>query len=135
MSEREEVLATAARLVAAFGDHDTTAYFAAFAPEATFCFHTTDAPLRSRAEYEALWARWEQEDGFRVVSCSSTDPFVDVLGDAAVFTHRVATTVRTHEGEESLDERETIVFARRPSGWVAVHEHLSPTPATALPPG
>ena len=45
-----------------------------------------------------------------------------------MFTHRVATRVRlaTDEPEESLDERETIVFTREADGWRAVHEHLSP---------
>ena len=46
-----------------------------------------------------------------------------------MFTHRVATRVRFGSEEESLDERETIVFARTDgAGWCAVHEHLSPVP-------
>ncbi len=53
---------------------------------------------------------------------------MQLLGDAAVFRHRVHTRARGGGGETTTDERETIVFARRPDGsWLAVHEHLSPT--------
>ena len=128
----DEVLDAARQLVAAFAAHDTAAYFASFAPDATFVFHTHDRPLFGREDYRELWAGWE-EDGFRVVSCASSEQHVQVLGeDAAVFSHRVHTTVRTGEVEESLDERETIVFRREADGrWLAVHEHLSPTATAA----
>ncbi len=123
-----EVLAAADRLVAAFGGHDVAAYFGAFRPDATFTFYTHPEPLRSRAAYEELWRTWEA-DGFRVLSCASSDRHVQVLGDVAVFTHRVATRVVLGGAEEDLDERETIVFARAADGsWLAVHEHLSPGP-------
>jgi uncharacterized protein (TIGR02246 family) len=121
------VLDAARVLVEAFGAHDTEAYFGSFAPDATFLFYTHGEPLRSRAAYRDLWTEWEQ-DGFRVLSCSSSDQHVQVLtDDVAVFTHRVHTVVRTGPAEESLDERETIVFRREAGGrWLAVHEHLSP---------
>ena len=52
---------------------------------------------------------------------------VQDLGDTAVFTHDVRTHLSTFSGEETLHERETIVFARQEDGnWLAVHEHLSP---------
>ena len=125
-----EVLDAAAALVDAFGRHDVAAYFGSFAPEATFTFYTAPAPLRSRAEYETLWATWEREDGFRVLSCESSDPFVQVVGaagDVGIFTHQVSTVVRTSEGTDSLLERESIVFKKGSDGrWLAVHEHLSP---------
>jgi uncharacterized protein (TIGR02246 family) len=121
----QEVLDAAAHLVDAFGRHDVPAYFAAFRPDATFCFHTHSEPLRSRAAYEELWRSWEA-DGFRVLGCTSSEQHVQVLGDVAVFTHRVATRLDTGDGEESLDERETIVLVRDEDGWRAVHEHLSP---------
>jgi ketosteroid isomerase-like protein len=123
----QEVLDAVARLVEAFGRHDVPAYFAAFRPDATFCFHTHPAPLGSRAAYEELWRSWEA-DGFRVLGCTSTEQHVRLLGDVAVLTHRVATRVRpaADEPEELLDERETIVLARSADGWLAVHEHLSP---------
>ncbi len=121
-----EVTAVAASLVDAFGRHDTARYFAHFSVDATFIFHTVDRVLRSRREYEELWRSWEEEDGFRVRSCRSADGSVQVLSrDAAVFTHGVTTVVSTNGSEETLQERETIVFARRDEGWVAVHEHLS----------
>jgi ketosteroid isomerase-like protein len=124
----QEVLEAAVALVEAFARHDVAAYFAAFRPDATFCFHTHPEVLRSRAEYEELWRSWEA-DGFRVLGCTSSEQHVQPLGDVAVFTHRVATRVRVGRpgtAEESLDERETIVFARTDKGWRAVHEHLSP---------
>jgi ketosteroid isomerase-like protein len=120
----DEVLAAAASLVDAFGRHDVESYFAAFREDATFVFHSHPEPLGSRAEYEALWRSWEQ-DGFRVLSCVSSERRVQDLGTVAVFTHRVATRVRLGGVEDRLDERETIVFARDRDRWVAVHEHLS----------
>ena len=128
MSSDQQVLAAAAALVDAFGRHDVDAYFAAFRPEATFCFYTSPRLLRSRAEYRRLWETWEQQDGFRVLSCESSEQHVQALGDVAVFTHRVATRVRAGGEESRLDERETIVFVADGDGWRAVHEHLSPVP-------
>jgi ketosteroid isomerase-like protein len=126
----DEVREAAAALVAAFGAGALEAYFGAFAPDATFVFHTTDRVLESVEAYRREWARWEEEDGFRVLSCSSVDQRVQPLGDVAVFTHRVRTRVATTGGELELRERETIVFRREATGrWVAVHEHLSPDPA------
>jgi ketosteroid isomerase-like protein len=132
MTMTEDVLAAAAHLVEAFGRHDTAAYFDCFAPEATFIFYTTPARLASRAEYQQLWADWEREDEFRVLSCVSACQVVQVLGDAAIFSHDVTTVVRTRAGEDTVRERESIVFRRRRDGsWVAVHEHLSPRPDSA----
>lgn len=134
MSTTEEVLAAAGQLVEAFGRHDTAAYFNCFAPEATFIFYTTPARLASRAEYEELWADWEREDDFRVLSCVSAGQVVQVLGDAAIFSHDVTTVVRTRAGEQAVRERESIVFRRRRDGsWAAVHEHLSPRPEPVNP--
>ncbi|WP_413796741.1 nuclear transport factor 2 family protein [Streptomyces iranensis] len=92
----------------------------------------------STADYRALWDRWVAEDEFRVLSCTSTDRLVQLLGDSAVFTHLVETTVSTTAGAETTHERETIVFRRQTHGhWLAVHEHLSAAPgtttATAMP--
>ena len=123
------VLAAADRLVAAFAATDTAAYFGSFRPDATFCFHTEQARLDDRAAYEALWASW-LADGWQVVDCKSSDRKVQVVGDTAIFTHTVRTTVRPATGapEESYTERETIVFTDGPDGLLAVHEHLSTTP-------
>ncbi len=126
---RTEVLEAAAALVAAFGTHDVEGYFARFDPDATFLFHSTPGLLGSRAAYEREWRAWEA-DGFRVLSCQSSEPRVDLVTDnIAVFTHRVRTRTRDGEGERDLAERETIVFRRSEDGrWLGVHEHLSAEP-------
>jgi ketosteroid isomerase-like protein len=124
----DAVLAAARDLVRAFGEHDTAGYFGCFAPDATFIFYTTADRLTSREQYQRLWRQWEEQDGLRVLSCRSVRPSVQMLGDAAVFTHEVTTVVRGTDGEQTLRERETIVFRREASRWVAVHEHLSPQP-------
>lgn len=122
----DEVLKAADALVSAFGEGRLDDYFAAFAPDATFVFHTTPERLTSTADYRALWDRWVAEDDFRVLACTSTGRLVQLLGDTAVFSHQVETTVSTTAGQETLHERETIVFQRQDSGrWLAVHEHLS----------
>lgn len=123
-----EVLAATDRLVAAFAATDTEAYFACFAPEASFVFHPEASRLDDRATYERLWAGW-LADGWRVVSCESTERLVQVYGDTGILSHRVRTEVSAG-GERSVsDERETIVFVRTEQGLVAVHEHLSAVPA------
>lgn len=126
---RDQVLAAAGDIVAAFGAHDRDRYFSLFDPEATFLFHTTDRLLGSRAEYEAEWAAWER-GGFRVLSCESSGGRADVVAPGvAVFTHRVRTTTRDASGRHELHERETIVLRRAGDGrWLGVHEHLSPLP-------
>ncbi len=122
----EEILAAADALVAAFAEGRLEDYFAAFAPEATFVFHTTPGRIGSSAEYRKIWDGWVAEDDFRVLGCESTDRLVQRFGDTAVFTHRVRTTISTKAGRSSLDERETIVFHSVHGRWLAVHEHLSP---------
>jgi ketosteroid isomerase-like protein len=42
--------------------------------------------------------------------------------------------IRTRLGEQTLTERETIVFRRDGDRWTAVHEHLSPQPGPAAVP-
>ena len=121
------VLRAAAALVSDFAGGDSAAYFSHFAPDATFVFYTRPERLETRAAYETLWASWEKEDDFAALACVSRNGLAQVNGDTAVFTHDVETRVSTRSGgEETLHERETIVFAQRDSGWVAIHEHLSP---------
>jgi len=128
-TEVEQVLSAARHLLEVFGAHRRSDYFACFAPDATFIFHTTPSTLGSRAEFEAEWDRWEREDGFRVLDCASRDQNVQMAGAVAIFTHRVATRVRSQGGELTSNERETIVFQRDAGGrWLAIHEHLSPVP-------
>ena len=127
-----EVTAAADALVAAFGAHDRAAYFAAFAPSATFVFHNCERVLASRDEYEAQWDEWV-EGGFRVLGCRSSNQVVTMLSPGvAVFTHSVRTHLAGGEDVVTTAERETIVFQRFDGHWLGVHEHLSvdPTPTT-----
>jgi ketosteroid isomerase-like protein len=128
---KRQVLEAADRLVAAFGEGRMDDYFACFHPRATFVFYTAGRRLESAAEWRELWDSLVREEGFEVLECSSSARRVQELGDVAVFTHDVETRVSTRAGgEETLRERETIVFARAEDGtWLAVHEHLSPAGA------
>jgi len=112
----EEVRRAATALVSAFGSSDVNRYLACFREDATFLFHATDRPQASREEYRQEWASWVRDDEFHVLGCQSSGTHVQVLGDTAVLTHAVHTTVRTRAGREALRERETIVFHREPSG-------------------
>ena len=126
---RDEVETAASAIVEAFAATDAPRYFATFAPDATFVFHTEPARLDDRAAYERLWAEWVAS-GWRVVTCTSSEPAVQPFPGGAVFSHTVDTTVETPDGQDSYRERETIVFRTDANrGLVAVHEHLSPMPA------
>jgi ketosteroid isomerase-like protein len=121
-------------LVAAFAATDTTAYFACFSPDATFVFHPERTRLNDRAAYEAVWASW-LADGWRVLSCTSSDRLLQIFGDTAVLSHTVDTTTSVAGEQTTSRERETIVFVlfSSPAGEhvLAVHEHLSTVPAGA----
>jgi ketosteroid isomerase-like protein len=124
-----EIRAAVDEIVSAFGEGRLDDYFASFHPDCTFVFHTTDRRLESVDDYRRLWDEWVREDGFEVLSCSTSGTRIQRWDDAAVVTHSVRTRVRTREGEEDLDERETIVLTLGPDGrWRGVHEHLSPAP-------
>ncbi|BAN47620.1 nuclear transport factor 2 family protein [Metapseudomonas resinovorans] len=129
MSDQKQVLEAASTLVAAFAANDTEAYFAAFSEDASFVFHTCDAPLPTRAAYRELWESW-QRDGFEVLACQSINPVVCLQGDVAIFYHDVATRLRIQGEEIESRERETIVFRRQQEKghWLACHEHLSAMP-------
>jgi ketosteroid isomerase-like protein len=125
-SDQEQVLQAAAHLIERFAAHDFAGYFACFAPEASFIFHNEPAFMPSRAAYEAVWQRWEREDGFRVLACRSFDQRVNVIGNVGIFTHQLETRLAFESVELESSERETIIFHRQPDGaWLAVHEHLS----------
>jgi ketosteroid isomerase-like protein len=122
-----DVLTAAAAIVDAFAATDGPRYFALFAPEASFIFHTEPARLEDRAAYERLWQEWVAS-GWSVTSCVSSAHRVQLLPGGAVFTHSVATSVQTADGPDAYRERETIVFRLEADTLVAVHEHLSPAP-------
>lgn len=127
-----EVLAAADAIVDAFAATDGPRYFAGFAPDASFMFHTEPARLDDRAAYEALWAEWTA-GGWHVLSCESTNRLVQAYPGGAVFSHDVATRVHTGDGEDAYRERETIVFRVDGDALLAVHEHLSPLPGAEAP--
>lgn len=135
MNDRDQVLEAAAKLVSAFARNDRDAYFGAFTVDASFVFHTLEQPLLSRDAYQALWDRWRSEDGFEVLSCTSSNAFVSLLGDVAIFIHDVATELRMQGELHFSQERETIVLRQEQQGlWLACHEHLSAMPEGLPPP-
>jgi ketosteroid isomerase-like protein len=117
MNPRDQVLKAAADLVSAFARNDREAYFGAFSVDASFVFYTLEQPLLSRDAYQAMWDSWRAEDGFEVLSCTSSNAFVSLQGE-----------------QHFSQERETIVFKKQASGqeqqglWLACHEHLSAMP-------
>jgi ketosteroid isomerase-like protein len=108
-----EVLKAAADLVAAFARNDREAYFGAFSADASFVFYTLPQPLLSRDAYQALWDSWRQDEGFEVLSCTSSNAVVSLQGDVAIFIHDVATELRMNGEQFFSQERETIVFRRQ----------------------
>lgn len=136
----QAVLKAAADLVSAFARNDRAAYFGAFTADATFVFYTLPEPLLSRDAYQALWDRWRQDEGFEVLSCTSSNASVSLQGDVAILIHDVATELRMNGEQFNSQERETIVFRRQglraeqqEGLWLACHEHLSAMPE-GLPP-
>ncbi|MBA2928452.1 MULTISPECIES: YybH family protein [Pseudomonas] len=137
-----EVLQAAADLVAAFARNDRAAYFGAFTADASFVFYTLPQPLLSRDAYQALWDSWRADEGFEVLSCTSSNPSVSLQGeDVAIFIHDVATELRMNGEQFFSQERETIVFKRqglrtqqKQGLWLACHEHLSAVPEGLPPP-
>ncbi|MFL1548379.1 YybH family protein [Pseudomonas sp. D47] len=137
----QAVLQAAADLVSAFARNDRAAYFGAFTVDASFVFYTLPLPLLSRDAYQALWDRWRRDEGFEVLSCTSSNAFVSLQGDVAIFMHDVATELRMNGEQFFSQERETIVFTRQGSDaqqkqglWLACHEHLSAMPEGLPPP-
>ena len=135
-----EVLNAAANLVAAFARNDRAAYFDAFTADASFVFYTLPQPLLSRDAYQTLWDSWRRDEGFEVLSCTSSNAVVSLQGDVAIFIHDVATELRMNGEQFFSQERETIVFKRQGSQveqqglCLACHEHLSAMPEGLPPP-
>jgi ketosteroid isomerase-like protein len=136
-----QVMKAAADLVSAFARNDRAAYFGAFTADASFVFYTLPQPLLSRDANQALWDSWRQDEGFEVLSCASSNAFVSLQGDVAIFIHDVATELRMNGEQFFSQERETIVFKRQGSRteqqegpWLACHEHLSAMPEGLPPP-
>jgi ketosteroid isomerase-like protein len=137
----QAVQKAAADLVSAFARNDRAAYFGAFSRDASFVFYTLPEPLLSRDAYQALWDSWRRDEGFEVLSCTSSNAIVSLHGDVAIFIHDVATELRMNGEQFFSQERETIVFKRQGSRteqqeglWLACHEHLSAMPEGLPPP-
>jgi hypothetical protein len=128
MSNEQGVLQAAAHLVSRFAAHDFDGYFSCFDENTVFIFHTSPNVLVSKSEYQTEWRNWEKEWGFKVKACISSNQRVQLFDSVAIFSHDVATTLNTNDGEKSFQERETIVFQQISGKWIAVHEHLSPMP-------
>lgn len=124
MDQTLQVSQAAAELVAAFASNDTQRYFACFSEDASFVFHTLPQPLLSRQQYQTLWQQW-QADGFKVLDCQSSNASITLQGELAIFIHDVDTRISLNGEEQQLAERETILFRRHDSRWLACHEHLS----------
>ena len=119
-----DALGAVDRIIDDFAHHRRDAYFAGFAPDATFLFHNVDHRLESRQAYETLWADWESE-GFQVLSCSSSNRRIQLFGSIAVFSHDVETKAKLAGVAETSRERETIVLGLTDGVWRGIHEHLS----------
>jgi len=127
MSAIDDVKKAAAELVDHFGSGRVNQYFACFRESADFIFYTHTERLKSRKAYEDLWKTWEAEMNFKILSCTSTNQDIRLIGsNVAIFTHNVSTDVSTNEGVDTVAERETIVFELVNGSWIAIHEHLSP---------
>ncbi len=112
------------RLMAAFVTGNTEEYFDCFHEDASFVF-PGEAVLEPLSAYRSAWSRWQRE-GVQFTDVVADDISVRVVGETAVVTHRIQTTV-IDSGEANVDrEQESIVFARVGGKWLAVHEHLSP---------
>ena len=127
MSATDEVKSAAAEIVSYFGSSRVAEYFSCFSESADFIFYTHSERLTSRKAYEDLWKTWEAEMNFKVLSCTSTNQDVRLVGNnVAIFTHNVSTNISTNDGTDTVLERETIVFELQHGKWIAIHEHLSP---------
>jgi len=75
-----------------------------------------------------LVSRFAAHDFDGYFSCFDEKTVFILFGSVAIFSHDVATTLGTNDGDKSFNERETIVFNEVSGKWVGVHEHLSPMP-------
>ena len=124
-----QVLEAYERLVSAFREGRWDDKFACFAPEAT----VVDGAqwFGSLDEYRSAWERWAagQQDGSAILSVDTRVMKLHMLGEAAVLVHSIHSRQRTDEGEETVHERETVVFGKQFDGRsLVVHQHLSSQP-------
>lgn len=125
MDKAKAVEASADRVIEAFGRFDRDAYFVNFDSDATVAFYYSPTTMGVE-EYQRLWEDWVNE-GFKVLNCESFNRRVQMItNEVGLFVHDVRTEVHQDGENKVLEERESIVFRKNPSGnWVVVHEHLS----------
>ena len=123
-------MAAASRLLNHFAQGDVEGYFACFAPEATFVFHSVPERFPSTQAYREAWYQWVKDLDLQILGCDSFEQEVHLIApEVALFVHCVRVHASTRAGKETRNERETIVFARQKDGrWLGMHEHLSRNP-------
>jgi ketosteroid isomerase-like protein len=127
MTQSIEVRAAVHGLVAALHRDDAEQYLEGLADDVTFIFPREAAPLRSRDELRAAWARWSAA-GNRVEACHAWELEVrPISGTLATATHVVSLHVSGRPGP--VHQRETLVLQRGDGGaWLVVHGHRSMHP-------
>lgn len=126
----DDVTAAADAILRAYRDGDDEAYLAAFAPDATFVLPGEPRRLDATDAYRARLRTHRVRHGSRVLAATSANRHVRRYGDTAVLTHDLRTLLVEDGATRTVDERETLVFARDTYGFrVAVHLHRSPPPA------
>jgi ketosteroid isomerase-like protein len=120
----DDIAAAAQAIVTAYAANDEADYFARFAPDCSFAFHTDGEIHTARDEWQQGWRELRAE-GWEVVDCHSLVTHIQLIPEGGIFVHELETTARTGDETETYKERETIVFTRRDGELIAIHEHLS----------
>jgi hypothetical protein len=81
MSAIDDVKKAAADLVGHFGASRVGEYFQCFSESADFIFYTHTERLKTRKAYEDLWKSWEAEMDFKILSCTSSDQDIRMVGN------------------------------------------------------
>jgi ketosteroid isomerase-like protein len=83
--------------------------------------------IPNRYEYQKIWREWEENLEFKVMGCVSKNQNWQYFQNTAIFTHQVETQLKTIDGQQTINEKESIVFQLQDNGeWLCIHEHLSP---------
>ena len=94
MSAIDDVKKAAADLVGHFGASRVSEYFQCFSESADFIFYTHTERLKSRKAYEDLWKSWEAEMDFKILSCTSSDQDIRMVGNnVAVYNGKLFNNV------------------------------------------
>jgi len=121
-----EVLATVEGLEARLDAGDLDAYFAGFAPDATFVFHDEERRLESPGEYRALLEERIAGSGLRFLDRRRSEVRVQRWEDGAVVSFLDEATYEWEGDRETTRGRASWVLRREGGRWVVVHVHISP---------